>query len=39
MTTRFGELRRAFRTLDEDASGALDRDEFKNVLVMFNLGE
>ena len=38
MTTRFGELRRAFRTLDEDASGSLDRDEFKNVLVMFNLG-
>lgn len=38
MTTRFSELRRAFRTLDEDASGALDRDEFKQVLVMFNLG-
>ena len=38
MTTRFAELRRAFRTLDEDASGALERDEFKNVLVMFNLG-
>ena len=38
MTTRFAELRRAFRTLDEDASGHLDRDEFKNLLVMFNLG-
>merc|ERR1719240_618149 len=38
MTTRFSELRRAFRTLDEDASGALDREEFKQVLVMFNLG-
>lgn len=38
MTTRFSELRRAFRTLDEDASGSLDRDEFKQVLVMFNLG-
>lgn len=38
MTTRFAELRRAFRTLDEDASGNLDRSEFKNVLIMFNLG-
>lgn len=38
MTTRFAELRRAFRTLDEDASGNLDREEFKQVLVMFNLG-
>jgi len=38
MTTRFSELRRAFRTLDEDASGSLDREEFKQVLVMFNLG-
>ena len=38
MTTRFAELRRAFRTLDEDASGNLDRNEFKSVLVMFNLG-
>ena len=75
MTTRFAELRRAFRTLDEDASGNLEcvpsalprpgapwltlaspctlprpppnpfrvasrgsREEFKQVLVMFNLG-
>lgn len=38
MTTRFSELRRAFRTLDEDASGSLDREEFKQVLTMFNLG-
>jgi len=38
MTTRFAELRRAFRTLDEDASGSLDRQEFKQVLTMFNLG-
>jgi len=38
MTTRFAELRRAFRTLDEDASGNLDRQEFKTVLIMFNLG-
>jgi len=38
MHTRFAELRRAFRSLDEDASGSLDRDEFKQVLVMFNLG-
>jgi len=38
MTTRFAELRRAFRTLDEDASGSLEREEFKQVLVMFNLG-
>jgi len=38
MQTRFSELRRAFRTLDEDASGSLDREEFKQVLVMFNLG-
>ena len=29
MTTRFSELRRAFRTLDEDASGSLEREEFK----------
>jgi Ca2+-binding EF-hand superfamily protein len=38
MTTRFAELRRAFRTLDEDASGELDREEFKQVMNMFNLG-
>jgi len=38
MQTRFAELRRAFRTLDADASGQLERDEFKNVLIMFNLG-
>ena len=38
MTTRFSELRRAFRALDEDASGNLDRAEFKGVLTMFNLG-
>ena len=37
MTTRFSELRRAFRTLDEDASGNLSHDEFKQVMAMFNL--
>ena len=36
--TRFAELRRAFRVLDEDASGQLDRDEFKGLLNMFNMG-
>jgi len=38
MTTRFAELRRAFRTLDEDASGSLEREEFQKMLIMFNLG-
>jgi len=38
MQTRFSELRRAFRTLDKDASGELSAEEFKEVLVMFNLG-
>jgi len=35
--TRFTEVRRGFRLLDEDHSGRLDRDELKAVLMMFNL--
>jgi len=36
---RFTEVRRAFRILDEDFSGFLNRDEFKKVMDMFNLGD
>jgi len=36
---RFSEVRRAFRILDEDFSGFLNRDEFKKVMDMFNLGD
>jgi hypothetical protein len=35
--TRFTEVRRGFRLLDEDHSGRLDRTELKAVLMMFNL--
>jgi len=36
--TRFGELRRAFRMIDQDFSGACDRGELKHMLnAMFNL--
>jgi Ca2+-binding EF-hand superfamily protein len=35
--TRFTEVRRGFRLLDEDHSGRLDREELKAVLMMFNL--
>jgi len=35
--TRFTQVRKAFRTLDEDASGKLSYDELKSVLLMFNL--
>lgn len=35
--TRFTEVRRGFRLLDEDHSGRLTRDELKAVLMMFNL--
>ena len=35
--TRFTEVRRGFRLLDEDHSGRLSRDELKAVLMMFNL--
>lgn len=35
--TRFTQVRKAFRTLDEDASGKLSHDEMKQVLMMFNL--
>ena len=31
------QVRKAFRTLDEDASGKLSYDELKQVLMMFNL--
>lgn len=38
METRFAEMRRAFRLIDEDASGACDRGELKFMLnAMFNL--
>ena len=37
--TRFGELRRAFRLIDEDGSGDCDREELKHAIeMMFNLG-
>jgi len=38
MTDRFAQLRRAFRTIDEDASGTLDASEVKQILDTFNLG-
>ena len=38
MTDRFAELRRGFRTIDEDASGTLDQNEVRQVLQTFNLG-
>jgi len=37
MRERFAEVRRGFRQLDKDASGNLDRDEFRQILTMFNL--
>jgi len=38
METRFSEIRRAFRLIDEDSSGAADRGELKFMLnAMFNL--
>ena len=37
MKDRFSEVRRAFRKLDEDASGNLDRNEFRKMLEIFNL--
>jgi len=37
MKDRFSEVRKAFRSLDADASGQLDPDEFKRMLEMFNL--
>lgn len=38
METRFSEMRRAFRLIDEDSSGACDRRELKFMLnAMFNL--
>jgi Ca2+-binding EF-hand superfamily protein len=38
LETRFGELRRAFRLIDEDNSGDCDREELKGMLnAMFNL--
>jgi Ca2+-binding EF-hand superfamily protein len=35
--TRFIEIRRGFRLLDEDRSGTLDHNELRNVLRLFNL--
>jgi len=37
MRERFAEVRRGFRQLDKDASGSLDKEEFKHILTMFNL--
>ena len=38
METRFGEIRRAYRLIDEDNSGSCDRGELKHMLnAMFNL--
>ena len=38
LETRFGEIRRAFRLVDADQSGACDRGEMKHMLnAMFNL--
>jgi hypothetical protein len=37
MKDRFTEVRRAFRLLDEDCNGFLSADEFKKILVMFNM--
>jgi Ca2+-binding EF-hand superfamily protein len=38
LETRFGELRRAFRLIDDDQSGDCDREELKHMLqAMFNL--
>jgi Ca2+-binding EF-hand superfamily protein len=38
LETRFGEIRRAFRLVDADQSGAADRQEMKHMLnAMFNL--
>ena len=31
------QVRRAFRLLDEDCNGFLSADEFKRILVMFNM--
>ena len=36
-TTRFKEVRRGFRMLDEDSSGKLTYEELKSVVMMFNL--
>jgi len=38
LETRFGEIRRAYRLIDQDNSGACDREELKHMLnAMFNL--
>ena len=38
LETRFSELRRAFRLIDEDRSGSCDREELKHMLTaMFNI--
>ena len=37
MRDRFAEVRRAFRSLDADASGHLEFNEFREMLTMFNL--
>ena len=38
MKDRFAQVQRAFRKLDQDASGELDVHEFNQMLNMFNLG-
>ena len=37
MLDRFAELRRAFRTIDKDASGAIESKEMREILLTFNL--
>jgi calmodulin len=37
METRFTQIRKAFRTMDEDASGTVTRKEMKGILLAFNL--
>merc|ERR1719453_1520823 len=37
VSTRFAELRRAFRLIDEDKSGKLSTREMRRLLMLFNL--
>ena len=37
METRFTQIRKAFRTMDEDKTGTVSRDELKQVLMDMNL--
>ena len=37
METRFTQIRKAFRTMDEDKTGTVSREELKQVLMDMNL--